>query len=59
MQRGMEEHELEERDFQVEGIERVKIQRQEGAGALTGSYTKQYDWNILCMWRNGKKPNSF
>lgn len=48
MQKGMEDHELGEKGFQVEGTECVKIRRQGGAGALTEIYTKLYDWN-MCM----------
>lgn len=49
VQRGTEDDELEERGFQGEGIECVKIQRQEGADAITEIHTKQYGWNIMCV----------
>ena len=51
--------ELKEKGFQVERIECIKTQRQEEAGDVTEMHTEQYDWNILCVWRNGKTPNPF
>lgn len=43
----------------MEEIQYRKIQKQEGAGAFTEIHTKKYDWNIQCVERNGKNPNSF
>lgn len=59
MQKGTEEDELKKRGFQVEEIQHMKVQRQEVAGDFTEIHTKHCDWNILCVERNGKNPNSF
>lgn len=59
VQKGIEEDELEERGLQVEEMQYTKIQKQEGAGAFTEIHPKKYDWNIQCVERNGKNPNSF
>lgn len=59
MQKGTEEVELKKRVCQVEEIQHMKVQRQEVAGDFTEIHTKHCDWNILCMERNGKNPNSF